>query len=191
MSIDVCSFYTNILYNEGLKAVETTLKRKNLQAKVIINFLELILKLNNWIFLCTNFLQLKGCAMARKYAPNTGKYLCGYIWRNTHLSVNQTMPLNLRYIDDIFFIWTGSGNELQQLMSKFSDVKPSIKLDFNYSKTQIHFLDIPIKNKYRKTFNNTIQKKFEQSHRSNLIFIENQSTLKLLNEAFPICKRCD
>ena len=32
------SFYTNIPNNEGIKAVERTLKRKNLQAKVIFVF---------------------------------------------------------------------------------------------------------------------------------------------------------
>ena len=31
----------------------------------------------------------------------------------TYLSIKQKVQLYLRYIDDIFFIWTGSGNELQ------------------------------------------------------------------------------
>ena len=54
------------------------------------------------------------------------------------------MQLYLRYIDDILFIWTGSENELQQFISKINEVHPSIRFDFNYSKTQIHFSDIAI-----------------------------------------------
>ena len=41
--------------NEGIKALETTLKRKDLPTKVIMNFLKLILTLNNFILNCTNF----------------------------------------------------------------------------------------------------------------------------------------
>ena len=67
--MDVRSLYINIPNNEGLKAVETTLKRKNLQTKVIISFLKLILTLNNFIFNCTNFLQIKGYATGTKCAP--------------------------------------------------------------------------------------------------------------------------
>ena len=33
VTMDVCLLYTNILNNEGIKAVETILKRQNLQAK--------------------------------------------------------------------------------------------------------------------------------------------------------------
>ena len=54
------------------------------------------------------------------------------------------MQLYLRYIDDMFFIWTGSENDLQQFISKINEVHPSIKFDFNYSETQIQFLDISI-----------------------------------------------
>ena len=82
VTMDVHSLYTTIPNNEEIKAVETTLKRKNLQTKVIISFLKLILTLNNFIFNCTNFLHIKGYAMGTKWAP-THIYLlnkkCNYI----------------------------------------------------------------------------------------------------------------
>ena len=40
--------------------------------------------------------------------------------------------------------FSGRQNELEQFMSKIYEIYPSIKLDFNYSKTQIHFLDLTI-----------------------------------------------
>ena len=56
--------------------------------------------------------------------------------------IKQKVKLYVRYIDDIFFIWKGSKNEIQQFISKINEVHPSIKVDFNYSKAQIHFCDI-------------------------------------------------
>ena len=68
------------------------------------------------------------------------------IFEETHIYplIKQKVQLYLRYIDDIFFIWTGFENELQQFIPKINEVHPSFTFDFNYSKTQIHFLDITI-----------------------------------------------
>ena len=55
MTMDALLLYTNIPDNEGIKALETTLKRKDLPTEVIISFLKLILTLNNFILNCTNF----------------------------------------------------------------------------------------------------------------------------------------
>ena len=66
--MDVRSLCTNISNNEEIKAVETTLKWKNLPTKAIISFLKLILTLSNFVFNSTNFLQIKGCAMGTKCA---------------------------------------------------------------------------------------------------------------------------
>ena len=123
--MEVPSRYTNIPNNERIKAFETTLKRKNLQTKVIISFLKLILTLNNFIFNCTNFLQIKGCAMGTKCAPTYANIFMG-IFEETHIYplIKQRVQLYLRYIDDIFFTWKGPENELQQFISKI-----------NYSKT--------------------------------------------------------
>ena len=48
----------------------------------------------------------------------------------------------LRYIDDLFMIWTGSEQELLDLMSDLNKEHPSIKLQFKYSPTKIGFLDV-------------------------------------------------
>ena len=144
--MDVCSLYTNTPKNVGIKSVETTLKCKNLQRKIIIRFLKLILTLNNFIFNGINFLKIKGCAMGTKYTPTYANIFMG-IFEETHiyLLIKQKVQLYLIYIDDIFFIWTGSENKLKQLISKINEVHPSINFDFNYSKTQIQSLGITIK----------------------------------------------
>ena len=55
--------------------------------------------------------------------------------------MKQKVQFYLRYADDIFFIWTGSENGLQQFISKINEVHLSIKFDF---KTQIYFLVITV-----------------------------------------------
>ena len=46
----------------------------------------------------------------------------------------------LRYIDDIFMIWTGTPAELTLFASKINQVHPSIKFTFKNSLTEINFL---------------------------------------------------
>ena len=70
----------------------------------------------------------------------------------THPLIKQKVQTCLRYIDGIFIIWTVSENELQQFMIKINEVHPSIRFDFNYSKTQIPFLDISIKKHLQENF---------------------------------------
>ena len=55
VTMDVRFLYTKM---DGIKAMETTLKRKNLGTRIISTFLRLVLRLNNLIF--------KGCAMVTK-----------------------------------------------------------------------------------------------------------------------------
>ena len=68
-------------------------------------------------------------------------FICIFEEIHTYPLIKQNVQLHL---DDIFFIWTESENELQQFILKNNELHPSIKFHFNYSKIQIHFLDITI-----------------------------------------------
>ena len=46
-----------------------------------------------------------------------------------------------RYIDDIFFIWTGNNQELQRFFQHLNSVHPTIKFDCEFSSDNINFLD--------------------------------------------------
>ena len=69
------------------------------------------------MFNYTNFFLKKGCAMETKYAPTYANIFMG-ILEETHIYPlnKQKVQLHLRYIDDMFFIWAGSENELQQFI---------------------------------------------------------------------------
>ena len=49
--------------------------------------------------------------------------------------------LFLRYIDDIFMVWTKSEKQLKDFMSELNQKHPSIKFDYKFDCKQIEFLD--------------------------------------------------
>ena len=66
VTMDVKSLHMNISNSEGISAVKAAYQsypEKSVATKIIITFLALILTLNNFIFNCKNYLQIRGCAM--------------------------------------------------------------------------------------------------------------------------------
>ena len=47
----------------------------------------------------------------------------------------------LRFIDDIFLIWTGTTDQLIKFKQQMNEAHPFIKLHFNFSNKEINFLD--------------------------------------------------
>ena len=47
----------------------------------------------------------------------------------------------MRFIGDIFLIWTRTADQLMKLKQQINEVHPSIKFDFNFSNKEINFLD--------------------------------------------------
>ena len=70
--MDVRSLYTNITNAEEIAAVKRTFgnySRKTTSTKVITTFSALIPTLNNFVFDCIHYLQIKGCAMGTICVP--------------------------------------------------------------------------------------------------------------------------
>ena len=114
--MDVSALYTNIPNDEGILAVKNTLtnnKVSNILINVILTFLSMILTLNNFVFNGKHYLQTKGCAMGTKCAPNYANLFMG-VFEQNHIynRIKNKSMLYLRFIDDIFFIWTSTEKEL-------------------------------------------------------------------------------
>ena len=56
-----------------------------------------------------------------------------------------------RYIDDIFFLWTGSEEDLKKFLKTVNELHPSIKFDYAYSRSKSIFLDCSVTIKDKKT----------------------------------------
>ena len=72
VTIDMRSFYTDIPNTEGISAVKRAFgnySKKTTTTKVISRFLAFILTLNDFIFNCIHYLQIKGCSMGTICVP--------------------------------------------------------------------------------------------------------------------------
>ena len=83
-------------------------------------------------------------AIEPKFAP---PYACIYMDQveQKFLATQINQPLIwLRYIDDIFFIWTHGEKELEKFMSSFNSFTPNLKFTYESSKKDISFLDLKV-----------------------------------------------
>ena len=167
ISMDVRSLYTNIPTNGGLDAVKLTLNepmnKNSLKASpiVILELLKLTLTCNNFEFNCKHFLQIKGCAMGTICAPSYANIFMGIFQKQyIYPFIESNTKLYLRYIDDIFILWTSTRQQFENFISELNQKHSSIKFDYEMSSIEIPFLDtiVYIDNKnhlqtrlYRKT----------------------------------------
>ena len=79
------------------------------------------------------------------------KYICLYIKDKTKMF--------LKFIDDLFMIWTDSEQELLDFMSDLNKNYPSIKFGFTYSQTKHEFQDALIYKVQNNMLQTTISRK--------------------------------
>ena len=68
----------------------------------------------------------------------------------------------LKFIDNIFFIWTGSKTDLEKFLNKLNTKQPSIKYEYEISKERISFLDTKIYIKNNKLHTKIFRKKADR-----------------------------
>ena len=83
--------------------------------------------------------------MGTKCAPNYANLFMG-VFEQNHIynRIKNKSMLYLRFIDDIFFIWTSTEKELQQFIKEINQVHESIKFTAEFSRKEINFLDTTI-----------------------------------------------
>ena len=80
--------------------------------------------------------------MGTKCAPTYSSLFMGKFEEiNIIPRIRNFILLYVRYIDDIFFIWKGTEEELQKFLAEVNDIHPTIKFDYEFSKKSINFLD--------------------------------------------------
>ena len=149
-TLDVTSLYTNIPNSEGISAISEILdeKRKSWEKpsnKSLVQLLELVLKLNNFQFNGTNYLQIGGTAMGTRLAPSLANLFMDRLERRMLDGYRLKPTVWLRYIDDVFFIWDHGENSLNEWFNYLNAQHKTIKFTTEFSKKQINFLDTTIK----------------------------------------------
>ena len=148
VTMDVTSLYTNIGHADGIKAMSDFLAKQDVEMSLvsdIAKLAEFILKHNFFTFDDKFYLQTNGTAMGTKMAPSYANiFMCELEER--FLSECEKKPLvYLRYIDDIFMVWTDSDESLVKFVDEFGKVNDSIKFTMSKSKSEIDFLDVKLR----------------------------------------------
>ena len=143
-SMDVKSLYTNIPIPEGIQCIKNTLEKfpdPTRPDRQILELLEINLTRNDFVFNNKFYLQIKGTAMGKKFAPAYANIYMAQ-WEEEVFSKCHIKPFKyFRYLDDIWGIWPGSETEFLQFMSTLNSHNPSIQLTHEVNNSTIDFLD--------------------------------------------------
>lgn len=143
-TIDIDSLYTNIDTEAGLKAVRECFSRypdSRRPDEIVIQLLELSLTRNDFEFNSEYFLQIKGTAMGKKFAPSYANiYMAA--WEETALSICPIQPVcYYRYLDDIWGVWNDTEENFRTFVKILNNHHFSIKVKFELDKEKVNFLD--------------------------------------------------
>ena len=157
VTADVTSLYTNIPHDDGIEATSQhyahwahILPQHSPKTGVIKIILHFILKHSYFRFQDQHFIQNTGTSMGGRYAPPYANIFMGKIEDIIHQEWSQHILIWKRYIDDIFFIFTGTTRELTRLKLFMNNIHDTIKFTFEHSSDTISFLDITINIKNEK-----------------------------------------
>lgn len=146
-TFDVDNLYTNIDTQSGLKAIERIFQKypdKNRPDLEILELLKINLTRNDFVFDSTFYLQLKGTAMGKRFAPSYANIFMA-CWEEDALNLCPKKPLHyLRYLDDIWGVWTHSREDFELFLKNLNSFDPSIKLKYTINDNTIDFLDTTI-----------------------------------------------
>ena len=147
VTLDVSSLYTNIPNKEGINACEHSLRtssHKTIPTSTLCGLIRMILTMNNFSFNDNHYLQIHGTAMGTKMAPSYANLFLGFFKANA-LKYAPFQPHTwLRYIDDIFMIWTEGLDNLKIFIGYLNNIHPTIKFTSSHSSTNIPSLDVSV-----------------------------------------------
>lgn len=130
--------------SQGLQAVQDCFQRnpdpKRPDAE-LLQLLRINLNRNDFEFNGEFYLQIKGTAMGKKFAPAYANIFMA-AWEK---AVLQTVPLQVasyfRFLDDLWGIWTYSLEDFNNFVDIWNNFNPSIKVKAHIHLSSVDFLD--------------------------------------------------
>ena len=106
---------------------------------------DFVLKNNLFEFDCKFYQQISGTAIGTKFAPPYACIFMDYV-ETEFLKTQAIQPwLWKRLIDDIFFVFKDSEENLNKFLKDLNEFHPNVKFIYEKSKEEINFLDLFIK----------------------------------------------
>jgi hypothetical protein len=148
VTLDVSSLYTNIPHAEGIEAcrhfLETNCYNGRLSTDNICKLVNLVLNNNYFQFNGINFLQKMGTAMGSPMAPCYASLFMGKLEQMFLDGCEYKPDAWLRFLDDIFMLWTHSLEDLYKFIEALNAFHPNIKFTYNISESHVTFLDVDV-----------------------------------------------
>ena len=106
----------------------------------------MVLRNNNFEFDGKHFLQKRGTAIGTRMAPAYANIFMHDL-ESRLLDLASVKPyLWLRYIDDIFMIWTAGEDQLQDFLEWINQYHDTIKFTWDWSRKNVNYLDVQVIN---------------------------------------------
>ena len=144
---DVTALYTNMDIDRTLDTVREALRKHPIQDRPdihIIKLLEITLRNNDFVFDNEFFLQICGTAMGKTYAPALADLYLEKFDEVASTGFYVRPLLYFRFLDDTFFIWTGSLEQLREYETFLNQIIPGIVITLNVSPVSVNFLDTTV-----------------------------------------------
>lgn len=152
VSFDVESLFTNIPVNETLSIIETRLHndislntRTKLPVNVIIELLKLCTESNYFELEGQIFRQDEGMAMGSPLSPIFANIFMEEFEQRAIASAQFQPKVWLRYVDDVFAVWSHGEDKLDEFTEHINKVSPTIKLTTEKEENhKLAFLDVNV-----------------------------------------------
>ena len=143
-TLDVTSLYSNIPTEEGIAAVSERLYNDSdlqVPARPLLTLLRLVLENNVITFNSLLFVQILGTAMGTKLAPSYANIFLGKLEKELLAGYHLKPEVWIRYIDDIFCVWTHGREEFDKFVDYLNSKHDTIKFTTECATDKINFLD--------------------------------------------------
>lgn len=108
----------------------------------LLKLLEINLPRNDFEFDSKFYLQVKGTAMGKKFAPSYANIFMAD-WEQTALAASAIKPFAyFRFLDDIWGVWTHSEDEFLAFITHLNSHQESIKVKYSMDRSEVNFLDV-------------------------------------------------
>ena len=149
VALDVESLYPSIPQSECIHTVYNEMhKHPHLLAmdpNLIARLLHININHNYFTFANFIFQQIKGTAMGAAFSPTTIANIFMSTILERFLNTQHTQPLLLvRYINDIFMVWTDTTDKLNSFLRDLNGFHPNLRFTHQQSQHSTDFLDLTI-----------------------------------------------
>lgn len=143
VTLDLESLYTNITHEEAISSLLRRF-RHDPQKVFLLDLLKYVLKNNVFQFNDLVFTQLCGVAMGTKFAPALATIYIGDLEEAFIESRDKKPDLWVRYIDDVFLVWSHTREELNKFLRELNTRQKKIKFTAEVETQACNFLDLTI-----------------------------------------------